>query len=71
MEAPGRLRPGEGSEGQMWEQLGASQPDPEFRRVNHGPFARGGTACQHSWAQVVPVNLNESPEKGQLRAPRQ
>lgn len=55
----------------MWEQLGASQPEPGFRRVNRGPFTRGGTACQHFQAQVAPVNLSESPEKGQLRAPRQ
>ena len=43
-------------------------PDPGFRRVNCGPSARGGTASQHFRAQVAPVNLNDSPEKEQLRS---
>ena len=51
--------------------MGAAEgqpPDPGFRRVNCGPSAWGGTASQHLWAQVAPVNLNDSPEKGQLRS---
>ena len=51
--------------------MGAAEgqpPDPGFRRVNCDPSPWGGTASPHLWAQVAPVNLDDSPENGQLRS---